>query len=121
MQKKIWVVGAVALLAIGLALSGCKNDSDTEPRTAWTGSNVMLDGNSFSATVYTTESGSWQLIIPDAEVDESGTYTMGTDGRTATLKRGDTTLGTVTIVGNNMSLTNISLNGHTLIGTLTKQ
>jgi hypothetical protein len=86
------------------------------------GSNVtgtyMGTVQGYSATLIVS-SGAWTLVVPDAGIYESGTYTLS--GNTATLKVGTTTVGTSSLSGSTLTVALNSSSSYPGTYILTKQ
>jgi hypothetical protein len=67
----------------------------------------------------TVNSGSWTLVVPVASINETGTYTLS--GNTATLKSGNTTIGTATLNGTDLTVTLNAASGNEGTYTFTKK
>jgi hypothetical protein len=87
-----------------LTVVGCDNGSTGSKSSfvgEWSGT-ATLSGQSAPATLSVTASG-WTFAVPQAGINESGTYT--TSGAVATLKSDGITVGKATISGSSMTVT----------------
>jgi hypothetical protein len=123
MQKKIFGLGAAALLAFALALSGCKDDAGPPAGETYTGTVTIISGpgaGTHNATL-TVSGTNWSMSIPSlgADGEMSGTLNMTSDYAGSILIEG-ATVGTVQIAGNNVVITITSGDGAGTTGQFTK-
>ncbi|MDR1324491.1 MAG: hypothetical protein LBK00_00460 [Treponema sp.] len=93
------------------------SDGNSNPfEGTWIGK-ATFEGNSSPATITITGS-TWKFVCEEAGMDESGSYTPS--GNSATLKSGDTVIGSATISGSTLSVTLSSGDYAGGTGTFTK-
>jgi hypothetical protein len=126
MKNKLFLAGMFGMvLAFGIVVIGCDNGSTDNEGGGGSGNpfvgtwNGTATLNSQSAPAVITVTGStWNFVCQTAGMNESGSYTYS--GNSATLKSGNTVIGSATVSGSNLSvvLTGSSYAGG--VGTFSK-
>jgi hypothetical protein len=119
MQRKILGAAMVALLALGLVLSGCKDDGGPPPEV-WAGGVYYTGNNPSPADATLTITGSnWAISVPAWDNEyQTGTFTRS--GNYVELFQNGSSVGIGTITGNDMEIY-ASVRGRDVIGNFAKQ